>query len=289
MSDLPFHQQQLEFMFNLVNHRISFLDPLFRFLNYFDSPYFFFVLIPLLWIGFSYQWGIRIYYWFTFSNIINSIVKNLIGWPRPSTDLPELGFFHPSSHGFPSGGAQNALFLAGILIYTWKTPKAWILGLSYFLLISFSRLYIGVHYPIDVLGGWIIGALLLLLYILTKRPLELWLKHQTLQFLLILSLAIPISIMILVQNEWAYYLMSAAIGIGIGIFFSLRHRLYLRPPKDVSEGLVRSFIGIATLFLIVFLWPSRDNSPDKAFTAGVFMSLVVSPLCKLFLRPKSQM
>src|SRR5271163_2718599 len=111
MSHLPYHQQQLEFMIDLARSRIEFLDPFFRFLNYFDSPYFFFVLIPVIWIGFSYQWGLRIFYWATINNLINSFVKNAFAWPRPSTDLPELGLFTPSSHGFPSGGAQMSMLL----------------------------------------------------------------------------------------------------------------------------------------------------------------------------------
>src|SRR3990167_628111 len=104
MSNLPFHQKQLEFMTDLACNRIEFLDPFFRFLNYFDTPYFFFILIPVIWLGVSYKWGLRIFYWATLNNLIIMAVKNAIGWSRPSTDLPEIGLFHPPSFGFPSGG-----------------------------------------------------------------------------------------------------------------------------------------------------------------------------------------
>ena len=162
-------------MTDLIRNRIEFLDPFFRFLNYFDTPYFFFVVIPVIWLGFSYKWGIRIFYWVTLNNLIISFAKNAIGWPRPSTDMPELGFFHPHSFGFPSGGAQMSMFLGGLLIYYGRTPLARIIGPVYILLISFSRLYLGVHYPLDVLGGWVFGLMLLAIFILMRNPLEKWL------------------------------------------------------------------------------------------------------------------
>src|ERR1700682_4176658 len=105
------HQEQLQFMIDLAQNRIAFLDPFFRFLNYFDTDYFFFLLIPLIWIGFSYQWGIRIFYWLTLNNAVNSAAKLIVGWPRPNTEIPEIGMFHPTSFGFPSGGAQSCMFL----------------------------------------------------------------------------------------------------------------------------------------------------------------------------------
>ena len=45
-------------------------------------------------------------------------------------------------------------------IYLWRLPKPWgMLGIGLAALIAFSRLYVGVHYPSDVLGGFAIGYL----------------------------------------------------------------------------------------------------------------------------------
>ncbi len=268
-------------MVDLATSRVAFLEPFFRFLNYFDTPYFFFVLIPVIWLGFSYQWGLRIYYWGTFNNLINSLIKNLIGWPRPSTDLSELGLFHPDSYGFPSGGAQMSFFLGSLLIYYWRTKTAWIIGSAYILLISFSRLYLGVHYPIDILGGWIVGALLLFLFIRTKEPLERWLKRKSHLLICNLSIAIPVVIALLFPHPNIIYIMAAAIGIALGTYFSLKYRLFLPAPRSLNEGMGRSFIGISMLFLIILLWPGGKSS-EQAFAAGLFMSLAASPICRWF-------
>lgn len=279
---MPFHQEQLEFMIHLARNRVEFLDPVFRFLAYFDSPYFFFVLIPVIWIGFSYQWGLRIFYWFTLNNLINSYAKYLIGWPRPSTDLPEIGMQHPHSFGFPSGGAQTCLFLGTILIYYWRTPAAWIIGISYILIISFSRLYLGVHYPLDVLGGWIIALLLVTLLIKSKEPLEKFLAKRGLLFCLILTLAIPLILMRIVHTSSIYYIMGSVMGVGVGSYFSLKYHLFLPWPHNLNEGIGRSFIGIALIFLMVSLWPSTQSFA-KSFVTGLLMSLVASPVCRWFI------
>ncbi len=284
MSHLPFHQEQLEFMIDLVCHRIEWLEPFFRFLNYFDSPYFFFVLIPTIWLGFSYKWGLRIFYWFTFNNLLLSLAKNSIGWPRPSTDMPELGLYHPTSFGFPSGGAQVSMFLGSLLIYYGRRPLAWAIGIPYILLISFSRLYLGVHYPLDILGGWVFAWLVLALFIYSKEPLEKWLSDQSLEFCLILSLAVPLLILYLFPST--HYVIGSLIGVGIGTYFSLKRQLFLPKPKNLMEGIGRSFMGVSMLFLLVLLIPGTGHF-YKSLLAGLFMSLVASPICRLFIDRKA--
>lgn len=272
-------------MIDLANNRPEWLDPFFRFLNFFDTPYFFFVLIPVIWLGFSYKWGLRIFYWFILNNLVINWAKNAIGWPRPSTDLPEVGLLHPNSFGFPSGGAQVAMFLGGLLIYYWRTPTAWVIGIAYILLLSFARLYLGVHYPLDILGGWVLAWILIALFIFSKDPLEEWLVKKGLKFSLLLSLAIPLALILAFPKPSVYYPMGAALGVAIGTYFSLKNHLFLPKPKNLNEGIGRAFIGVAILFLILFLIP-EEKTFFLPFIAGLFMSLAASPICRWFIDRK---
>jgi undecaprenyl-diphosphatase len=86
-------------------------------------------------------------------------IKHLVGRPRPFRRYPEpqpLGHV-PHDSSFPSGHAAMAFACATVLTY--YRPR-WAAG--FFLLavaIGYSRLYNGVHYPLDVLGGALLGVL----------------------------------------------------------------------------------------------------------------------------------
>lgn len=94
-----------------------------------------------------------------FSLLINNILlKNLVARVRPYNAIEGLIpiIKKPSEFSFPSGHAGSSLASACVLYR--KLPKKFgipILVLA--ILISFSRLYVGVHYPTDVLAGAITG------------------------------------------------------------------------------------------------------------------------------------
>lgn len=98
------------------------------------------------------------------------LLKDLIGRPRPDYAIIESA---PQSMGFPSGHATFAILLGGALIYlAWRRVEnrrlRW--GLcailaALILAVGLSRIYLGVHWPSDVMGGYLYGALMLALLV----------------------------------------------------------------------------------------------------------------------------
>lgn len=98
------------------------------------------------------------------------VLKILIhrGGPRPFV-VPWFEIlipFFPSKYAFPSGHATRAFAFAFGL--TAKYPKKGILIFTAAILIGFSRVYIGAHYPLDVLAGALLGIFITWLYLKIK-------------------------------------------------------------------------------------------------------------------------
>jgi undecaprenyl-diphosphatase len=98
------------------------------------------------------------------AGLINVGLKLLYGRVRPASFFADYPV--PTSFSFPSGHALFATtFFGGLAALLWprlRSPTARsLVGLAAFgliLLIGFSRIYLGVHYPSDVLGGFAAGA-----------------------------------------------------------------------------------------------------------------------------------
>lgn len=276
MSDMPYLDQQLEFVQWIAAHRTEPLNVFFRFLNFFDTAYFGLVLIPLVWIGFSYRWGLRLFYLTILNSMANGFLKLSIGWPRPNQLVDNLGLFNFDSPGFPSGGAQTALLFGGLLIVYWKNRWSLPLALAYIFLISFSRIYLGVHFPIDILGGWAAGFILLYLFVQNIEQIERFLQRKGLYFSLFLSLAIPLLLLAL-KHDAALY---GALGVGLGTFFSLKYGLFLSAPKSALGGIIRALFGVATLLFLYLIWPKGYSPSAQYFVMSLWISLAISPLWK---------
>ena len=87
------------------------------------------------------------------------ILKHVVQRVRPSEDIPAVNLLiaKPLSYSFPSGHTASSFAVAGVLAKYFKDYAIEFLGLAS--LIAFSRLYLYVHYPTDVLAGIILGLI----------------------------------------------------------------------------------------------------------------------------------
>lgn len=107
------------------------------------------------------------------SNEISShFLKNLIERPRPCHSLENLRLLVDCGPGksFPSSHAVNNFVMAGILSYFYKEYKIVLFILA--TMVAFSRVYVGVHYPFDSIGGALIGLFLAAIYINILHPIR---------------------------------------------------------------------------------------------------------------------
>ena len=146
--------------------------------SFLGSELFFLLLLPLVYWNINRRVGARLGLLLIASVLTNDLIKVVFAMPRPfwSKGIAQLASKPEVTFGFPSGHAQNAAAIWTFLALQTKRPRLWIvLAFALVVLVSLSRVYVGAHYPFDVVGGAVFGSLLLWIFLRFERPLLRWL------------------------------------------------------------------------------------------------------------------
>lgn len=175
--------------------------------------------------------------------LLNTLLKTAFGQPRP----PEAVWMVAADNfGFPSGHAQVAMVLWGYLAHT--TKRYWGFGVLIFL-IGFSRIYLGVHFPQDVVGGWTIGLAILATGILIQRQIE---KDQLTVPALPAALVyiwVGLTIAILSPDPTVIKLSGFIAGLGAGV--TMEQSIgNISIPALWWKWIMRGILGIAGALLV---------------------------------------
>jgi len=211
------------------------------FFTFLGTEEFYMLILPLVFWCINRTIGIEMVTLLLASTGLNELAKGLLKLPRPFWLNPKLALSTETSFGLPSGHAQNALVLWGYLATVLRSPWRWLCVLLIFL-ISLSRLYLGVHFPGDVLVGWALGLLALGSF--------LWLKPRLTPRLSAWSLSKHILAAILVSTTvLALYLVAAAVPAGeparFGDLFAVAQAHIYESAGSVAGMLLGAWIGLA--------------------------------------------
>lgn len=164
--------------------------------TFLGAELFYMFLMPAVLWCYSASLGTRLGLALLISAGTNAVLKLAFALPRPFWVDPRVRALSvETSFGLPSGHAQNAVVLWGYLAYRvrrwWATAAALLLILA----VSGSRVYLGMHFPADVVAGWIAGAILLVLFIACEEPLARWLKRRSLATRLLLAVGVSLGML----------------------------------------------------------------------------------------------
>ena len=100
---------------------------------------------------------------FVISGLLGSIlseilIKFLVARPRPAIEMGAIILANPGNYSFPSTHTTLAFAMAYILSREEPSLRRWFYTLAIF--ISLSRIYLGVHYPVDVVSGALLGTII---------------------------------------------------------------------------------------------------------------------------------
>ena len=159
----------LEFIRNVQSFSSPALTAVIKAITFLGNPEVCIAIILLFAWCFDEKKGFRLGLLLGLSTGLNYVIKDALKVPRPYEVDTSLKLMTENDYATPSGHAQNSAilwpFLAkNINALQKRKYNAFKLGLAFVfpLLIGFTRIYLGVHYPSDVLAGWSIGFLFVL-------------------------------------------------------------------------------------------------------------------------------
>ena len=212
------------------------------------------------------------------SAVINSFLKDLFQDPRPPADFM-LDEGTGTSYGWPSGHAQIAVTLWGLLAYELKNKFISLGAVTFILLVAFSRMYLGVHDLGDVAAGLLIGGFILLLwhYAVVYKLYE---KFDKLSWFFIL-IAFQFFVHLFYPSHEEHEISNWLLGAMTGWFLGASNLVI------TSNNLVKLVLSltstVAVFFTMIFLFQleglvelSGLISILYSYSLGLFFSIFVS-------------
>jgi len=228
------------------------LDWPFRAFTFMGEEEFFLLLLPLVYWCLDRRTGARLTVAFLLCAYTNAMAKSLAALPRPPEYAPGRVkvLWDATGYGFPSGHTQSAVVVWGYLAAQARRRWVWILAAVMMLFIPLSRIYLGVHFPHDVLGGYVIGAVLLLLYLWLEPGVERWLEEKGLAWQLGVAVVVPLLLMLLFLTDDGVTEGATLMGMGVG-FVLERRWVRFDSGGPAWKRVVRFLLGVVVL---VALW-----------------------------------
>lgn len=265
-----FYDIQFQWIHTMQSFWGGALNPFFILLNYLDKPITYILLICLVYFLTSVKSGLRFLAISIVSDALMITLKDFFHMPRPCQLDPKLALVCSSSFGFPSGGASASILYALIFAYHVKSPIWRKVIFIYPLLIAISRVYIGMHFVSDILGGFVTGTLVFLFYLYAFPYIE-----KTLQKIPLLLLTGIFHITMFLSFTYSFIIA----GLSLGLWIASHYQLFLLPDEKWYKKGVLSVIGLIPP-LLVYLFVGR--TPLSLYLIGLWVSLGSLLLLRIF-------
>jgi membrane-associated phospholipid phosphatase len=276
-------QVGIEFIIWLQGFRTPFLDAFFHFVTQLGGSGYL-ILLPLVVWSFDLKVGLRAMMAMLSAQLLVMILKDHFHTLRPFMVDDRIWSDGEFGLSFPSGHAWGAMVYYGYLAASVRRRGFTIAMGIVILLVGFSRSYLGVHYPHDVIAGWAFGALMLWGWLRLEAPVtDLYRKLTPVQ-VQAASTFVPLSLAVLHRVVWDGSTTFGIAGAVTGAAYCLVGCETFGWRGDGSSGLRRAArVLVGAPGILILLWVARTTYPKEmdlggavwTWTIGAGMSLYI--------------
>ena len=239
------------------------LDAIFKAITFLGEEEFFIMLLPLVFWCVDFAVGARLAFVFLLSVYANTELKYLFAHPRPFELDPAVKLHDAEGYGLPSGHSQSAVVVWGTIAAGFRKTWLWVVAILLIVLVGFSRIYLGVHFPTDVLSGWAVGAVFLAAYLALEPRFTAWLKQAGLAVQLALAVFVPLALLLLHPTKDTGSSMAVLMGMGAGVALT-RQVAPFSADGPLWQRAVRFLVGVIGLLVLyvglTLVFPAEGES-----------------------------
>ncbi|MGH4140229.1 phosphatase PAP2 family protein [Clostridium sp.] len=241
---------QIEIIKFIQSITSPFLDVFFQIVTMTGEEYFYIIAAAIIFWCVNKKFGYKLGFALLTGTIVNTVLKNLVNASRPIgvIGIRSLRVQTATGQSFPSGHTQGTSTFWVSWMVQLKRKWIYIFGTIAIILVAFSRMYLGVHYPIDVIGGMIVGTIWVFIsnYIFEYA-------ESTKKTWVLMIIVVPMLIGMIFLREKTYYTISGTVlGFYIGYVLESKYVQYDVRNTKIKQ-LIKLLFGLTVLITLKFI------------------------------------